>query len=1000
MGKKWSQIIYLSCAIAAGWGLFDLISRFLVEQFWFAEVGYRSVFLKQVALRLGLWSLGFAGSLGFLWFNYHVVDCQAWQEVPDQATGDRPIDLPWRSSPWWQKFFWEPLSPQLKIPESPTIGFRGLLLLMVGFSLLIALIIFHYGSVVWEMAQRDLSLPLITPTLPDPLAFQSLQSLWQFVQQQLWRLPLVAAMIVGILWWRRFSLRAIAVVLSLCFGIILANNWVRVFQGWFGLPFGEIDPIYGHDVGFYVFTLPLWQIVDFWLEGLFLYGLISVTLSYLLSGDSFSQGKFPGFSPAQLRHLNLLAGLLFLATAGRHWLARYELLYSKLGVVYGVSYTNINVDQRLEILLTVVALAIAAWCFWQFWQYPRRRTVAIRRQQPQVLGGILLYIGIMGLGWVLSAGTQRLIVQPNELARERPYLEYSIASTRTAFGIDAIESRVFNPEGELTATAIANNPLTINNIRLWDSRPILQTNRQLQQIRLYYRFSDADIDRYTLRLTPDQDLNQQQVIIAPRELDYEAVPDQAKTWVNEHLIYTHGYGFTVSPVNKAEETGLPQYYVQDIGIGETAEDGNLTTLTPSIRDAIPIGQPRIYYGELTDTYVMTDTDVQELDYPSGEDNRYNTYDGTGGIGFGNPLKRLFFAQYLRDWRLLLSNDLKTDTRLLMRRNINERVRAIAPFLRFDQDPYLVVADIGETNRLGEKNYLYWVLDAYTTSDHYPYSDPGEHPFNYIRNSVKVVINAYNGTVRFYMADPNDPMIQTWNRVFPELFRSFAKLPEPLKTHLRYPTDLFNVQSERLLSYHMQDPQVFYNREDQWQIPQEVYGNESRAIAPYYLIMRLPTAATEEFILLHPYTPTSRPNLIAWLAGRADGENYGKLLLYQFPKQKLIYGPDQIEALIKQDPIISQQISLWDREGSRAVQGNLLVIPIEQSLLYVEPLYLEADENSVPTLARVIVVYNNQIVMARTLETALNTIFRPDQVPPQEDTIFRDLETDVIVPPPV
>ncbi|QCS48725.1 UPF0182 family protein [Picosynechococcus sp. PCC 11901] len=1000
MDKKWSLIIYLCCAIAAGWGLFELVSRFLVEQFWFAELGYRSVFLKQVSLRIGLWSLGFCGSFVFLWINYRVVDRQEWQIIPDQSGGDRQTNVPRPPLQWWQKFFLEPIPYHKKIPESPAINFRGLLLLMAGFSLLIVLILFHYGSVVWEMGQRDMSLPLITPALPDPLAFKSLRSLWQFTQQQIWRLGLAAVVLGGILWQRWFSLRAIAVVLSLCFGTILANNWVRIFQGWFGVPFSQIDPIYNHDAGFYVFTLPLWQILDFWFEGLFLYGLVSVTLYYLLSGDSFSQGQFPGFSPAQLRHLNLLAGLLFLAVAGRHWLVRYELLYSKLGVVYGVSYTNINVDQHVEILLTVLALAIAAWCLGQFWRYPHRRTVSIRRQQPQVLKGIILYIGVMAIGAILSAGTQRLIVQPNELARERPYLEYSIASTRRAFGLDAIESRVFNPEGELTASDIDSNPLTINNIRLWDSRPILQTNRQLQQIRLYYRFSDADIDRYTLRLNPDQNPSQQQVIIAPRELDYEAVPEQAKTWVNKHLIYTHGYGFTVSPVNRAEETGLPQYYVQDIGAGATADNGNLTTLTPAVREAIPIGQPRIYYGELTNNYVMTDTKVQELDYPSGEDNRYNTYDGTGGIAFGNPLKRLFFAQYLRDWRILLSNDLTGDTRLLMRRNINQRVRAIAPFLRFDRDPYLVSADIGETNRLGEKNYLYWILDAYTTSDHYPYADPGEHPFNYIRNSVKVVINAYNGTVRFYIADAADPMIQTWARAFPELFRSFAELPDGLKEHLRYPTDLFNVQSERLLSYHMQDPQVFYNREDQWEIPQEVYGNEPQEIAPYYLIMRLPTATSEEFILLHPYTPTSRPNLIAWLAGRADGEHYGKLLLYQFPKQKLIYGPDQIEALIKQDPVISQQISLWNREGSRAVQGKLLVIPIEQSLLYVEPLYLEAEENSVPTLARVIVVYNNQIVMSRTLETALNTIFRPEQVAPQEETIFRDLETDVVVPPPV
>ncbi|WP_024546652.1 UPF0182 family protein [Picosynechococcus sp. NKBG15041c] len=999
MGKKWSFVIYIGCAIAASWGLFELFSRFLVEQFWFAEVGYRSVFLKQVILKVSLWLLGFGCSFALLWFNYRVANRQQWQTMPGRSEDGVSKGQEGSSfSDAWQQLV-VTQKPQLRLPtDSPSIGFRGLLLLMGGFSVLVVLVLFHYGSVAWEMSQGEPSLPLLTPTLPDLLAFQSLHNLWEFSQQQLWRVAIATLMIGGILWQRWFSLRAIAVVLSLCFGTILANNWVRVFQGWFRIDFGQTEPIYGHDVGFYVFTLPIWQILDFWLEGLFLYALVSVTLCYLLSGESFSQGKFPGFSPAQLCHIDLLAGCLFLTIAGRHWLTRYELLYSKLGVVYGVGYTNINVNQHVEALLALVALAIASWCFGLVWYQGRRQKITNQPRQTQVFMGIWLYLGMMVTGLVLSVASQRLIVQPNELAQERPYLEHSIASTRAAFGLGAIESKVFNPDGALTAADIANNPLTIDNIRLWDSRPVLQTNRQLQQIRLYYRFLDADIDRYTLRLEADQEPTQQQVIIAPRELDYEAVPEQAKTWVNKHLIYTHGYGFTVSPVNRAESTGLPQYYVQDIGAGETDDDDNLTTLTPLVREAIPIGQPRIYYGELTNNYVMTDTKVQELDYPSGEDNRYNTYDGTGGIDFGNPLKRLIFAQYLRDWRILLSNDLTENTRLLMRRNINERVQAIAPFLRFDHDPYLVVTDTGETNRLGEKNYLHWIIDAYTTSDHYPYSDPGEHPFNYMRNSVKVVINAYNGTVRFYIADPTDPMIQTWEKAFPELFRPLNELPGNLKSHLRYPTDFFKVQSERLLSYHMQDPQVFYNREDQWEIPQELYGSESQPIAPYYLIMRFPTVATEEFILLHPYTPTSRPNLIAWLAGRADGDEYGKLLLYQFPKQKLVYGPDQIEALIKQDPIISQQISLWDREGSRAVQGNLLVIPIEQSLLYVEPLYLEADENSVPTLARVIVVYENQIVMARNLETALKTIFQPDQVPPQEETILRDLETDRRVPP--
>ncbi|AFY36543.1 UPF0182 protein [[Leptolyngbya] sp. PCC 7376] len=982
MGKKRSLFIYLGLSLAVIWGLSGLLSTFFAEKFWFDEIGYQTVFVKQVFTRLGLWSLGFVSSLGFLWVNYRVVDRQDWKERPDQSGDDRLENVPRLPMKWWQRILPQPIPYHTKIPESPTIGFRWLLLLMLGFGLLIVLILFHYGSVVWETRQLDLSLPLITPALPDPLALVSVRSIFTMLEQQFWRIGIAGFLFAMMLWRRWWALRAIAVILSLCFGIVLSSNWVRVLQGWSATPFGQVDPIYGQDISFFVFTLPLWQILDFWFEGLFLYSLISVTLSYLLSGNSFSQGKFPGFSPAQLRHLNFLSGLLFLAVAGRHWLMRYELLYSKLGVVYGASYTNIKVEQHTEEILTLMAVAIAVWCLVQFWRYPYRRTVSIRRRQPQVLKGVVLYICVMVAALLLKTGTQQLIVQPNELVREIPYLEHSIKYTRDAFGLDQIESKTFNPEGQLTAADIDKNHLTIDNIRLWDTRPVLQTNRQLQQIRLYYRFSDADIDRYTLRLEPEMPLAKEQLIMAPRELDYEAVPEQAKTWVNEHLVYTHGYGFTVSPVNKAEETGLPQYYVQDIGVGEDAEAGNLTTLTPEIRDAIPIGQPRIYYGELTNTYVMTSTKLQELDYPSGEDNRYNTYDGKGGITFGNPFKRLLFARYLKDWRILFSNDLIPDTKLLMRRNINERVRAIAPFLYFDRDPYLVSADVGETNKLGDKNYLYWILDAYTTSDHYPYSDPGENRFNYIRNSVKVVINAYNGNVNFYVADASDPMIRTWQKVFPSLYRPLADLPEALRDHLRYPKDLFSVQSERLLTYHMRDPQVFYNREDQWEIPKETYGNESQAISPYYLIMRLPTAESEEFILLHPYTPTSRPNLIAWLAGRSDGDQYGKLLLYQFPKQKLIYGPDQIEALIKQDPIISQQISLWDREGSRAVQGNLLVIPIEQSLLYVEPLYLEADENSVPTLARVIVVYDNQIVMEKTLQEALNVVFRDagDDVP--------------------
>lgn len=595
---------------------------------------------------------------------------------------------------------------------------------------------------------------------------------------------------------------------------------------------------------------------------------------------------------------------------------------------------------------------------------------------PLLLVFFLVYVLILPIANFTSVAVQRLVVQPNELAKERPYIERSIEMTRRAFNLNAINQENFNPQGELTATDIANNDLTINNIRLWDTRPILQTNRQLQLLRLYYKFLDADIDRYLLdniNIAGEQK-SKQQVIIAPRELDYNDVPERAKTWVNKHLIYTHGYGFTLSPVNRVDEGGLPYYFVKDIGL-TTDEEETLSLSSEIDPDSIPIGKPRIYYGELTDNYIMTSTLVKELDYPSGDENVYNVYDGNGGIEIGNFARRILFAHYLKDWQMLFTQNFTADTKLLFRRNINRRIRAIAPFLRFDRDPYLVVADTHNSEEpRPDENYLYWIIDAYTTSDSYPYSDPGENNFNYIRNSVKIVVDAYNGYVNFYIADPDDPIIQTWDKIFPKLFKPIEEMPFSLRSHIRYPQDLFNTQSERLLSYHMTDPQVFYNREDQWEIPEEIYGTEVRPVDPYYLIMKLPTSEVEEFILLHPFTPTTRPNLIAWLAAHSDEEKYGELLLYTFPKQELVYGPNQIEALINQDPVISQQISLWNREGSKAIQGNLLIIPIEQSLLYVEPLYLEAERNSLPILARVIVVYENQIVMAETLQEALDAIF--------------------------
>jgi uncharacterized membrane protein (UPF0182 family) len=793
---------------------------------------------------------------------------------------------------------------------------------------------------------------------------------------------LLLGLTIAILSNYQFCLSAIALLISLLFGFLLSARWDKFLQYFHSTSFQQTEPLFQKDINFYVFSLPIWELLASWLLGLLLYSTASVALIYLLSGNSLSEGRFKGFSVSQRLHLNALTSLLMLAIAFHYYLLRYELLYSTDGVNYGASYTAVEIQLPIYTGLSFLAVAIAIYLLLRIMVLSKAKKTSFKsvpypRQLIYALGIYFIVAAISGK--ILPSAVQRLIVQPNELARERPYIQRTIEHTRQAFNLNQIEAQTFDPRGELTAAILQENDQTIRNIRLWDTRPLLETNRQLQQIRPYYKFPGADIDRYTLKKEEgsggegEGGTEKQQTIIAARELDYTAVPQQAQTWVNKHLVYTHGYGFTLSPVNTVVSGGLPDYYVKDIGVD--SGKGSLQISNEAIRASIPIGEPRIYYGENTNTYVMTGTTNRELDYPSGSENVYNVYDGRGGIAIGARWRRLLFAEYLKDWQMLLARNFQTETKLLFRRNILERVRAIAPFLRYDSDPYLVAADAGGTNSKGEKTYLYWILDAYTTSDRYPYSDPGKNKFNYIRNSVKVVIDAYNGTVNFYVADPQDPIINTLAAIFPNLLKPLDVMPDALKSHIRYPVDLFSIQSERLLAYHMTDPQVFYNREDLWQIPTEIYGSEPRPVQPYYLIMKLPTAATEEFILLLPFTPTQRANLIAWLAARSDQEEYGKLLLYQFPKQQLIYGQEQIEALINQDPVISQQISLWNRAGSRAIQGNLLVIPIEQSLLYVEPLYLEAEQNSLPTLVRVIVVYQNRIVMAETLQKAIDAVFQ-------------------------
>ncbi len=942
------------------WLLFDLASHLAAELLWFQEVGYLPAFVLRLKTQLGLWAIAFFTSAGFLVGNLALAHRL---KHPHVSASVRAYD----STPL------------------PKVGLRWLLPIVLGLSVVVGLMLLYYGQEALSLWHPNISLLGASSRLPPPFQLMEQVQWRQHKPIQILQLILLLGLTIAIIINSQFWLSAIALVISLILGGVLSEHWASVLQYFHPTSFNRVDPLFQRDISFYVFSVPVWELLKYWLLGIFLYGLVAVMLTYLLSGNSLSQGKFQGFSLPQLRHLYGLGSSFYAAIALHYWLGRYELLYSTRGVTYGASYTDVTIQYRVYTSLSILSLAVSIFLLTKtLFSWGTLLRLRPLRIGSSLISGLSLYLAIIAIATVVvPAGVQRLVVQPNELAQERPYIQRSIALTRQGFDLENIDVKTFDPQAQLRASDLKKNELTIRNIRLWDTRPLLETNRQLQQIRPYYNFPSANIDRYTLkRYLASEITEKQQTILAARELDYNAVPPEAKTWVNEHLVYTHGYGFTLSPVNTVAPGGLPDYLVKDIGVGAQARDKSpLRTSSEQIRVSIPIGQPQIYYGEITDTYVMTSSKVREFDYPSGNDNVYNTYDGDGGIGIGSVWRRWLFAQYHKDWQFLVTQNFTEQTKLLFRRNIKERVSAIAPFLRYDSDPYLVVADVNPTDAAigsrANKNYLYWVLDAYTTSDRYPYSDPGKNEFNYIRNSVKVVIDAYNGSVDFYVADTQDPLIASWGAIFPHLLRPLDAMPPALRSHIRYPVDLFKIQSERLLTYHMTDPQVFYNREDHWQVPTEIYGNTPQPVEPYYLIMKLPTAEKEEFILLLPFTPTQRTNLIAWLAARSDGEEYGKLLLYQFPKQQLVYGTEQIEARINQEPVISQQISLWNRQGSRVIQGNLLVIPIERSLLYVEPLYLEAEQNSLPTLVRVIVAYENRIVMAETLEQALQAIFQPE-----------------------
>ena len=727
-----------------------------------------------------------------------------------------------------------------------------------------------------------------------------------------------------------------SIALSIFMGISESVNWEKVLIFLNQVPMGISDPVFGKDIGFYLFSLPFLEYFRNWLSFAFGLILLIVVLVYFVKRTIRYEHRKIHIDPPVKFHISLLLGAYLLLQAAYFWINSRKVLYSTQGVVYGAGYTDIHVSLlafRASILLCLVA-AIVVMVF--------SRKEEIRIPLISIVSVVVVYLFFAGF---LPGVVQRVTVSPNELDRERPYLTNEIELTRKAFSLDKIIEEDFPFEGHLSYADIQNNPETINNIRLWDWRPLEQTFNQIQAIRLYYEFFGVDIDRYYLNG------NYQQVMISARELNNKKLAREAQTWVNERLTFTHGYGTVMTPVNRVETDGLPHLSIKDI--------------PPVSSVDLHISRPEIYYGERVENYVIVNTENREFDYPKGNENVYTHYQGTGGIPISSLLRRLLFSIQFRDVNILLTSSFTRESRIMLYRNVVDRAMKVAPFLLYDRDPYIVISDDGK---------LYWIQDAYTISSYFPYSRPYNKMFNYIRNSVKIIVDAYNGDIDFYIVEPEDPITRVYQNIFPGLFKNIEEMPDDLRRHLRYPVDLFKVQAEMYSTYHMQNPDVFYNKEDYWNIPNEIYATEEIVLEPYYLIAKLPGFEKEEFILITPFTPTNKNNMIAWLAARNDGEEYGKMLVYKFPKDKLIYGPMQLEALIDQDSEISQQITLWSQSGSTVIRGNLLAIPIEDSILYAEPLYLRAEKGEIPQLRRVIVSDGINLTMDTNLERALRRLF--------------------------
>jgi uncharacterized protein len=769
---------------------------------------------------------------------------------------------------------------------------------------------------------------------------------------------------------------ALSLVVAAIVGFSTAGSWLKFSQAFNSVPFGVNDPIFHHDLSFYIFVLPAWQYA-YWVvfAGLIVALVVTVAAHLVLGGLQVQPRPVPaaGRPPAQqqqdpmkmarsalqvasvridrgaVAHVSALLGALFILAGAGYLFKAWNLLYSTAGTVFGAGYTDVHVRLPLIRFLMALAFLLGAALIYN--------AVRGRRKwwPPLAVGAwvvaLIVFLAIVPAIW------QALSVSPNQLTKETPYIVDDIAATRSAYDLTALSETPYSLQGDLSAAELQDNKVTISNIRLWDPEVLLTSYSQLQELRPYYSFGSVSVDRYLVNGTYTQ------TMLAPRELRVSGLPAQAQTWVNQHITYTHGYGVTVSAVNQVASGGSPDFLVQDVP---------LVSSTP----ALAVTEPRIYYGRSGTTYLLVKTTDQEFDYPGPNGDVYTTYTGSGGIPVGSFLNKLAFAVRFGSIKFFTTSSITDASRVIIRNKITERLATAAPFLKFDGNPYMVIAD----------GKLYWMADAYTTTDRYPYSQP-DGGLNYIRNSVKVVIDAYNGTMSFFVFDPSDPLIQTYEKIFPGMFKTQAEMPASLSQHVRYPEDFFTTQARMFATYHVTDPAVLYSKGNQWEVPNNVAISGGAPMSPYYMIMRLPGQSREEFVLILPYVPNNRSNMIAWLGAESDPPNYGKAVSFEFPSSLSVYGPAQVEAAINQDPTISSQRTLWGQQGSNVIFGNLLTVPIGNSLLYVQPLYLQASQTQLPQIQRIVVFYRSpsatpdlpsgqqqNVVMAATLNEALAAIF--------------------------